>query len=64
MSAPTTNIDTQVSRHRTPIWGIIAAIAFGAAMGAAIMYTATDTDNPETAAVQIDGRTGDVVAVD
>lgn len=64
MSAPTTNIDKQATRHRAPIWGILFAAAFGALMGAAITWTATSGDDPEGAAVQVDGRTGAEVAGD
>lgn len=60
MSAPTTNVENQAAKHRTPIWGILAAVAFGALMGAAITWTATNTDAPTGAEVQVDGRTGDL----
>lgn len=62
MSAPTTNVEHQATNHRTPIWGVIAAVAFGMIMGAGITYTATSGDAPEGAAVQVDGRTGEIVA--
>lgn len=62
MSAPTTNVERQAKNHRTPIWGILAAVAFGGLMGAAITWTATSGDAPEGAPQQIDGRTGEVVA--
>lgn len=61
MSAPTTNVENQVRNHRSPVWGILAAVAFGLVMGAGITYTATSGDAPDGAAVQIDGRTGEVV---
>lgn len=61
MSAPTTNIEQQASKHRFPIGGIIAAVAFGAAMGAAITFVATDDAGPQGSGEQIDGRTGAVV---
>ncbi|WP_407492584.1 hypothetical protein [Pseudooceanicola sp. MF1-13] len=62
MSAPTTNVERQAEKHRFPIWGILAAVAFGAAMGAAITFTATNDDGPEGAATQVDTRTGAEVA--
>ena len=58
MSAPDTNIERQASNHRFPIWGIMVAVAFGAAMGAAITFAATNADGPVGADTQIDGRTG------
>lgn len=64
MSAPTTNIDRQASRHRAPIWGTMAALIFGALMGALITFTATNADNPSGADEQIDGRTGAAVATE
>ncbi|MGI3170810.1 hypothetical protein ACRARG_16795 [Pseudooceanicola sp. C21-150M6] len=62
MSAPDTNLDRQARQHRFPLWGIIAALVFGAAMGAAITFTATDASGPSGADMQIDGRTGEVEA--
>lgn len=64
MSAPDTNIDKQASRHRAPIWGILAALAVGAVMGVAITLTATSGDNPEGADIQVDSRTGEPIAAD
>ncbi|MGC0222546.1 hypothetical protein [Pseudooceanicola nitratireducens] len=61
MSAPTTNIERQAGNRRAPIWGILAALVFGGLMGAAITFSATNTDDPEGANAQIDGRTGTVV---
>ena len=58
MSAPTTNIDRQVSNHRTPIWGILAAVIFGGIMGAAITWTATNNDEVEPTNVQIESTAG------
>lgn len=60
MSASTTNIEKQAEHHKAPITGIVLAVIFGALMGAAITWTATSGDDPEGAAVQIDGRTGDL----
>lgn len=64
MSAPTTNIERQASNHRAPIWGILAALAFGGLMGAAITFAATSGDDPEGSDAQIDGRTGEVVGTE
>jgi hypothetical protein len=60
MSAPTTNVERQATRHRGPIWGILAALLFGGIMGAAITIAATDGSAPSGSDVQIDGRTGAV----
>jgi len=64
MSAPTTNVERQATNHRAPIWGILAALAFGGVMGAAITFAATNGDDPEGAAMQVDGRTGEVVGTE
>lgn len=64
MSAPTTNVERQATKHRAPIWGILAALAFGGIMGVAITVAATDGDDPSGANTQIDGRTGAEVAGD
>ena len=56
MSAPTTNVEHQASRHRAPIWGILIAMIFGGIMGAAITFTATSgDDNPAGSDVEING---------
>ncbi|MGR3454554.1 hypothetical protein [Pseudooceanicola sp.] len=61
MSAPHTNIEKQERRHAVPIWGIIIAVLFGMFVGG---FLSTSTaffraDEPEGAATQIDGRTGE-----
>lgn len=66
MSAPQTNIETQEKRHATPIWGIIIAVIFGVFVGA-FLSTGTaffQADEPEGAATQIDGRTGEAEPAD
>jgi hypothetical protein len=61
MSAPTTNVERQASNHRFPIWGIAAAVLFGALMGAAITWTAMGDVNESNAERRIDAGTGQLV---
>lgn len=48
MSASNTNIEKQVRRHRGPLFGIAAVLAFAAILFAGFMvWTAYQSDNPE-----------------
>lgn len=59
MSAPKTNIDTQVKRHKGPLWGMAFAMAVAlVAFLAMVSWLVEEGDTPEGAEVQIDGRFG------
>lgn len=50
MSAPQTNVEKQARSHRSVIWGIAIAVAFGLLMAALITFTGTSgEDNPDDA---------------
>lgn len=62
MSAPNTNTETQVKRHKGPLWGMALVGLFVAGMFLALAaWVADDGGVPEGAETQIDGRTGAVV---
>lgn len=59
MSAPDTNIDKQADNHKGPLTGMKAVLAFvGVLLVAFIVWTVANGNDPQGAAVQIDGRTG------
>lgn len=59
MSAPQTNIEKQHRRHRGPIIGMIfAVIAVGLGYLWWVTYEVAESNPPEGAQTQIDGRTG------
>jgi len=65
MSAPDTNIKTQEKRHRGPLIGMAAGVAFAVILLTGLLvWLSANADPPEGAAVQIDGRTGEAVAVE
>ncbi len=65
MSAPQTNLERQKRRHRGPLIGMIAVVAFALLLFFAFnVYTAEQGQTPEATAPQIDGRTGESVPAD
>lgn len=49
MSAPETNIDKQVRRHRGPLYGMVFVAVLAAVLcGALIMWTPGNEDTPST----------------
>ena len=62
MSAPQTNVDTQVKRHRPSILGISGVLIFSTILLILfIMFVVNRGGEPEGAATQVDGRTGEEV---
>ena len=63
MSAPDTDPEKQVKRHRPSLIGIAAVVALALVLLFAFVTFVVDRGGvPEGAEEQIDGRTGDVVA--
>ena len=63
MSAPDTNTEKQVEKHKAPLGGM--AIAVGAGIILLILlitFVAVGGEEPDGANAQVDGRTGDVEA--
>lgn len=56
MSAPTTNIEKQKSRHRTPLLGIAAVLAFALALFAAFTVLMADDEDDVVAPATIDSN--------
>lgn len=64
MSAPDTNIDKQKKRHKPSLFGIGGAAVFGVVLLIAfITWTTMQGQEPQGADVQVDGRTGELEAV-
>ncbi len=60
MSAPQTNLETQERRHRGPIYGIIAVVAFALLLLFWLLMDTADNGTPaDNNAAEIDDRTGD-----
>lgn len=65
MSAPNTNINKQADRHRGPLTGMMFAVVFALVLlGAFLMWTRGEGNDPAGAQAQVDGRTGEVEASD
>lgn len=63
MSAPDTNVETEERRHKHALGGIrMSLVAVILLFVGFIAWTFSQSDGPEGAATQIDGRTGDAVA--
>lgn len=63
MSAPNTDPEKQVKRHRPSLVAIAAAAGLALVLLVGLLtFIADDGGTPEGAESQIDGRTGDVVA--
>lgn len=61
MSAPDTNLEKQVVRHRGALWGIGAAVLFAALLFVGFFFGVVGGGTePQGAQTQIDGRTGAV----
>ncbi|TNF20760.1 MAG: hypothetical protein EP318_09705 [Rhodobacteraceae bacterium] len=59
MSAPDTNLEKQKRRHKGPLAGIKLGLAVVALLFAGfLVWTFAQSDGPEGAETQIDGRTG------
>ena len=62
MSAPKTNLDKQKGRHRGAMTGIITVVVFALLLlGALLVFTSANGNDPEGAETQIDGTTGEEV---
>ncbi len=60
MSAPNTDVEKQEKRHKGPLIGMGAAVAWGVGLLIAVMvYVFVIGGDPEGAETQVDGRTGD-----
>ena len=65
MSAPQTNVETQVERHRGPILGISTVLIFASILLAIfVAFVVVRGGTPEGAETQVDSRTGAEVTVD
>lgn len=59
MSAPDTNIEKQEDNHKGPLTGIRLVLIFvSVLMAGFLIWTVANGNDPQGAAVQIDGRTG------
>lgn len=59
MSAPDTNLDKQKRRHAGPLGGIRLSLIVVALLFAGFLaWTFAQSDGPEGAETQVDGRTG------
>jgi len=59
MSAPETNIEKQQDRHKPALFGMGAVVIWALVLLAGLIgWTVWNGQEPEGAAVQIDGRTG------
>ncbi len=57
MSAPSTNTDTQIDRHRVPLIGIGLAVVFAFALMFILSgWLGSEDDTPEGAALQVQGN--------
>ncbi|MFQ6548315.1 hypothetical protein AADZ90_010175 [Aestuariibius sp. 2305UL40-4] len=64
MSAPDTDVEKQEKRHKGPLIGIAAAVAFGVGLIVLLsVIVVSRGDEPVGADEQIDGRTGTVEEV-
>jgi hypothetical protein len=62
MSAPQTNIEKQKRRHRGPLIGMVAVVAFALTLLVWWLgYEVSESDPPQGSETQIDGRTGEQV---
>jgi hypothetical protein len=62
MSAPDTNIQTQKRQHRGPLAGMQVVVAFALILLMVFVgWIWFQSDGPEGAEFQIDGRTGAIV---
>lgn len=63
MSAPDTNVEKEERRHKPALTGIRLSLIVAAGLFIGFLgWTFAQSDGPEGAETQIDGRTGDAVA--
>ena len=59
MSAPHTNVEKQVKRHKAPLMGIIGVLIFAGLLLLGLLFWLSSTGNePETAETQIEVTPG------
>ncbi len=62
MSAPDTNVKSEEKKHKSALLGIKATMVYAAILlTGLVVWTFFQSDGPDGAETQIDGRTGDEV---
>ena len=65
MSAPDTNTEKQAEKHKASLGGMAVAVGAGVVLLILLIaFVILGGDDPEGADAQVDGRTGDVEAVE
>ena len=61
MSAPDTNVEKQEKKHKAPLGGMIAVVAFALLLLLGLVFFVFGNgEEPDAAGAQVDGRTGEV----